>query len=460
MEPRRPLIDQSQAGLTLHERWILDFFWKAASFCSAPYFFDPFWCTIVHPMSAMQPAVKHAAIALGASYLRCQYYCVGNEKAGKMEPFILKQSSMSLSYLLEQQATPGRSVTSDCARREVALATCTIMAMLAFFCNDAAAAGKHAHHGLEIIKEWKNSGFDSSGPVGPALHESLAHLLLKYQTFSDPALVLSEDNPMLRHAPDLESFTPTTARRSLNLFWEYWSWGISRPTADGFIMGTIDDSYSPLRMTELPVLYKALTYDRQLSEYVKRAGNSVSPYARDMSLLLRLWRQVMFIVAGAQVAAREDPISSPFQVRYDGLGVYFRSVTQSAEELLQSVSRRKVSKPPFPIDLAVITPLFFCGLRCRDWTIRRDALCLLEAWGQFNDPSSRAAIVHGMKLSALRRLIDIESEGLLPGSVVPGHARIHYMHVEIPPSSSRVHISYLQSGSPSIISIDTTRFPT
>ena len=136
-------------------------------------------------------------------------------------------------------------------------------------------------------------------------------------------------------------------------------------------------------------------------------------------------------------------------MRYDGLGTYFRRVTECAGELLQSALRRRnVSKPRFPIDTAVLTPLFFTGFCCRDWTIRRDALQLLDAWGEVIEPTnSRERVVRGMKRSALERLIDIESEGLQPGSVIPEPARIRYVRVAVPPGSLRAHISYLRSSS-------------
>ena len=308
-------MDPGQVDLTPRERWFLDYFWKSCSFCSAAYFFDSFWCTVVHPMITVQPAVKHAAIALGAGYLRHHCRRSGNENAAKLlEPFIVKQGCKSVSYLLEQQQQIARG-GDDCAyNREGVLATCTIMTLLALFCNDASVAGRHVHAGLGIVREWQESGlFHNSGPVGPALHavgpalhDALSHLLLKTQTYTIPALVLQDDNPLLLHAPVLETFTPMTIRPTLSLFWEYWSWAIARPTTDGFSMGTtvVDDSCSPvLEIADSCSLYKVLIYDRQLSEYVQRVGNSVSPWIRDVSILLQLWRHVVYIIASGAAAA-------------------------------------------------------------------------------------------------------------------------------------------------------------
>ena len=50
------------------------------------------------------------------------------------------------------------------------------------------------------------------------------------------------------------------------------------------------------------------------------------------------------------------------------------------------------------------------------------------------------------KLFALERLINVESEGLRPGDMVPQSARIHFVRaIASPDSLNAVHLSYLQS---------------
>ena len=60
-----------------------------------------------------------------------------------------------------------------------------------------------------------------------------------------------------------------------------------------------------------------------------------------------------------------------------------------------------------------------------------------------------------MKISALERIIDIESHGLQPGDVVPGLARIHYTYVIFTgrPSSSNIRFSYRTVGMVGLVEI-------
>ena len=404
--------------------------------------FTDFWGEKVVPMSALEPAVKHASIALGASYLRYHIQSLNPGqayKADRMQLFVMKQCSQSIVCLL-QLPTPTNSAARR-SQREVAMATCIILIQIAFFHNEMSTAQAHLTHGRKLIDEWKrDADFDGSA-LGPVIAQELAYLELKNRTLSKPALYLHDDTmPLLFHAPPLETFDGTTARYTVDMFYEYFSWQISQPVPGGFCMGTAHDSSPVMGTGQMCLMYKVPLWERQLKAYMESSGDS-SQLCRDTLLVLKLWRQLTRIKVAAVVAANEETnsamVEEAFEMRYDTLTVYFRLAKDLASELLlqQSTVQRV---PTFPVDLAILTPLFYCGFHCRDWDIRREILHLLRAWSERF--SSRRALA---KVYALQRLIDIESEGLQPGDVVPESARIHFCHVT-ERSGSKVSFTYYQ----------------
>ena len=102
------LVDPSQICLTTRERWALDYFWKSVCFRCSVYLHDDFWHKLVQPLTAMQPAVKHAAIALGSRLLQFRATCLqyrrpsGDLDIDPHQTFMLEQASRSITLIVTQ----------------------------------------------------------------------------------------------------------------------------------------------------------------------------------------------------------------------------------------------------------------------------------------------------------------------------------------------------------------------
>lgn len=176
-------------------------------------------------------------------------------------------------------------------------------------------------------------------------------------------------------------------------------------------------------------------------KHFERYSNSC-PLLHDVLTLHGILHQVLIVKIGAVPATTDGGVS--FAMNCDRFWVNFQSVNELASELLQSLKQQKVSNPFFQINLAVIIPLFFCGFYCRDWVIRRESLRLLRAWeGAFGGPNSTQSIL--LRSSALEQVIDIESEGLRPGDVVPESARVRVVHVTATAGFPKMQASCLWS---------------
>jgi hypothetical protein len=87
--------------------------------------------------------------------------------------------------------------------------------------------------------------------------------------------------------------------------------------------------------------------------------------------------------------------------------------------------------------------IYFCAHRCRDWHTRRETLRLISGSRRREGfwTSGRASAV-------LQLFINEESVGLMPGDVVPMHARIDMVHFSSSPTNLKGVLWYHRPSSP------------
>ena len=440
------LVDPSLVDMTAFERYVLDYFVDSGCYNTPTYLFDAFWCQRIHAIGAVYPAVKHATIALSGTFIQFGFVNTGSPDRGKdLEPFILRQSNKALSEILELLSKPP-DASALRVRREVAMSCCTIMGTVCLFRGELDSAWTHFTYGLKAMKEWQDAGYDDSS-IGPMVFQALKSLKPKLIACHDgPVSFITGNSLALAGIPELEAYD-AAAEDSVNSFFVFWAWLIADLHLDGFSLGSIVDSYTPIPSRDYGIMLKVQIRNRQITNYIQRIGESSAPQMlHDVSILMQLWEQIMYIKVGTAAAVETDPGLQPFQTRYDGLWNYFQRANELGGKLLQSQIQQGFAKPSFPIESAVIVPIFFCGFYCREWTLRRQALQLLKGW---------EVRIKGLNLRqrapvrSLERLIDIESEGLEPGDVPRSYSRIHYARVSMHMSKER--LSYLRGGIPGIV---------
>ena len=436
----RIVVEPSLVDLTAHERYALHFFMSSGCFSSPTYFYDEFWCERIHNINAGHPAVKHATISFSACLLQFMFLNTGYpDKVKDLERFIVQENSKALSYAL---ADPIAKMPAErCIQREVLMSMATVLSMQSLFHGEIATATTHFTYGLKAIEEWRSLGYDNSR-LGPVLHHALESLRPKMIACSNPYSFLQDDNPALHQLPELEAYDERI-QCSIEAFWTYWSWLISTQHPDGFSMGKIVDTFSPLAPREFAVMIKVSIRKLQLQKFIERIGESASPLYYDVLTLFGVWEHVMHARVRAAAAADEDRNFQPFQMRYDAAWKHFQQANEAADKLVQSLMRQKYSKCPFPVAPAIIRPLFFCGFYCREWTTRRDTLRILKT---LEDWFRKLGSKERFPTKALERLIGIESEGLRVGDVVPRASRIHFTRVHM--HATKMRLSYLRAGIP------------
>ena len=449
------LIEPGQVDLTRYERFVLDYFLKIACFNSAVRLDDEFWLVLARRFSVshQSPAIRHAAIAFGASLFKLEFRpnnCDSIiDRSEETNRFVLEQSNKSIAHLLE--APRPSDLTSKRAHKEAVMVTCTLLASVALAHNDLPAAQTHLQFGLRAMEEWRSADFDNSA-VGPIVYQALADHVPRLQACSNFVSFLKEENPCGIPLP--ATFTGATFQYAIDRFGIYWAWLISQKSMHGFSMGSIIDSYTPLHSLELSVMFKVQRWRKLVNYFIRSNRFLVSQAWYDRLYFLQLWREVFLIKAGAAAAADQDPFHKPFQMRYDGLWTHFKQANEWANRLLQSPDHENVIGSTSHIGTAVAIALFYCGFCCRDWVIRRETLRTLKAWEhKYMAADSAGSSASSAMHLALERVIEIESEGLRPLDVVPQSDRIHYVRVIARPGSSEMRLTYFRSGMARIVVI-------
>ena len=207
-----------------------------------------------------------------------------------------------------------------------------------------------------------------------------------------------------------------------------------------------------LRGSLVSFLFRVRIYTRQMRACMDQIGHSAPQSIQGLLAVLKVWDQVACAMVAAALADDKGAIFKPSHMKYDAAWVYFRRINELAKKILQSLIWQNAFVPTLPIDWAMGSPLFFCGFYCREWSTRREALRLLKVLGEIFKGSGAAAFLP-MKISALERIIDIESLGLQPGDVVPESARIQYVHFTGHPGSSTIRFSYRPVGMDGLVEI-------
>ena len=434
-------------GLSTHECFFLDFFRNMGAIDVASKPVHDFLYGVVSQLGESQPSVKHAAMAMTAkchSRAKCYF---GDAFEKQASDFALRQTSKSITHLL-QQSTP-QDIVGRRAHREVVMSVCCILAVLANAVGDLETSKMHLMHGQRAMQEWQDVGFDGSS-IAPTLSVLLADMTWKLQLASNPASFLQDDNPILLNLPVSFNFD---AEYAITHF--YLLSGIILDCERQQEVDFIAREYSTdeiLRGWRIGSFFRVRIYAWELKSFIEEIGLSAPQSIQDLLMALRLWEQTACAMVAAALANDEAAIFEPSQMAYDALWEYFRSINELGKKMLRSLMRQNGSMPILQIDWAVGTPLFFCGFRCRDWSIRREALRLLRALGERFKGLDAAAFLP-MKISALERIIDIESYGLRPGDAVPELARIRYVEFTRRTGSSNIRFSYRPVGTDGLIEI-------
>ncbi|KAJ5301828.1 hypothetical protein N7508_006691 [Penicillium antarcticum] len=125
--------------------------------------------------------------------------------------------------------------------------------------------------------------------------------------------------------------------------------------------------------------------------------------------------------------------SVPFEVTYDGYIEQFRTVIEMAESLLQDSPGEVL--PAIIIQTSLVPALLWCGVKCRNRSMRSEIVRLLDKVKGHN-----AAIC--VSLMALQKVIEYESGDAKLENPIPEAARLGSIKLNIQPGQDQVDLWY------------------
>lgn len=401
------LADPHKASLTQRERWHYDFFFRRTSSQCSVYYGSEFWQLILPQFTEAEPALRHAVIALGALNRNFEESQVNPEAPDYSFP--VQQCNRAIANLR-------RRLDADSSRHiETALITCIIFVSFAFLQGDTPAACRLLYGGEKLMKNWKQDPKPHYNHSG--LKSTLTRVFFRIQihamTCADPEMFGEFE------------YSPNKLVSVLSL-----SRGLSEPfdsieTASSLLFSI---GWESLQRRRLPpsmpghetytILSKLQNWEAQCHTSIIGRGNYVSPTEFSSLTMLRIWSETMYILAAT------DWIADRRESRFDAFLPHFRRCFGYAKKLLETNSYRSIM-PTFYIGPGIIPPIFWSIYKCRDWELRKQALSLLRSW-----PCQEGFWNSAGAARCLEKVIEVETEGLSPGEVIPESQRIIATHVE------------------------------
>ncbi|KAJ5116794.1 hypothetical protein N7456_001142 [Penicillium angulare] len=400
--------DANQLELTFDEGWFLDFFRRVTAQTIAVYYKNEFWQKLVHQACATQVVVRHSAIAIGAlhwSRMSKSLLVSGN----KPTYFVLNQFSKVFRHLHHE-------LDSEIPRKqrmEAILISCGILVSSAFAQGDAQGCGCHFRAGYELLNNWQRFQMDNSS-IGIIVLKMFNQVYLDWPPLIGHAGAKSHSYPLQLvqdYQVDRMIETPEDACGVLTILG--WLTLQMRPLSN---IGRRTDSASFM------VLEKLNHWKHILLQQEKRLSES----RHQAFVMMDMWSEVVLI------KCLSDEWIHDGEMRYDNFLSHFQRILQLGEDLALNVSLSR----SWALS-GIVTPLFYCAFKCRDWITRRKAISLLQR----GDHEQGIWSFSGVAL-VLDRLVGIESEGFLEHEVIAPSSRIDALHVDFLSGVPNLQLSY------------------
>lgn len=351
-----------------------------------------------------EPAVRHALMAVSSAHEQAEVCARGLEVSdGSRGRFTLRQYNKAIARLSEQAyggPQPSRTL----------LLTCVLFVCLEFLRGDTNMAMTHTLNGLNILDTWqadvakqKQRGYsDYQRKEEDFVNENLTPIFCRLSVVST---LLGKPTPIVRSRPlsmdnsESPSAATGTSFKTLNeardALVDIQNSGLR------FMWATMEKKYQgAIAMTEileqvrlemrLAEWHRALDeLEGRLSRRPKSQITAQTKQAEEDSLIiLRLLYFVAHIWLSSCLSLKEtafDAFLSEFQqINALSARLLSRRRTSSSTSYSSSTSSSPAAGPCsgggafFSFDTEIVGPLYFTAIKCREPTIRRQTLALLD----------------------------------------------------------------------------------
>ncbi|KAB8257606.1 hypothetical protein BDV32DRAFT_80724 [Aspergillus pseudonomiae] len=379
------------------------FFRSVTTFTLAGSFDTDFWSHRLLQVSHHYPALRHGMAALA---------CIHREYATDSTPstqsrigesrnmeFALRQTNKSIQALLKLLSEPVLS-NQD---KMVVLATCILYTCMCSLQGRQYQAFMHINNGLKLFHQW---GVGEKLNSQPAAWKGADMLLLAFIRFDSqvrPYLVgqtasLSWNNNQIAPSPSTAPFTSLLeAYVSLEaLFNRIMRFFLSQDTKDPCVQSRAAEKEMYIQLLH--------DWDTRLALLLSTTSKSEDGRALDVLSTRRKFAKVLLCTDPTQSELAPDALLNDC---VDMIEAITRILDDSNQQALRQYQHaEQATSANFSLDTGIVEPLFWVGVKCREPTIRRRALDILQRYPR------REGICEGMIAGKIvAKVIEIEESG-------------------------------------------------
>jgi hypothetical protein len=342
-----------------------------------------FWSFTLPQLSASEPAIRHALIALSAAHARFEADAANNQLVqSAIDPnFILRHYNESIKQLKLHLSRDPRSL-------DYALLCCLLFISMECIYGNRFLVIDHLQNGLNMLKSSLVQDGEkdaSSNAVAKSIRQEVRPLFhrLDAQTtlmgFSGSSLFNNTDKLFTLSVP--RSFDSLEhAKRSLDLLVAS-SLGFIRTIHDGKHAENGSISLAG-RTLQIHLLSEYSIWKNSMANFVK-ACNIFTKEDNRFEKSLRLQHTASFIWL-ARCTELEESGFDAYLPEFASIVKWSRALIAPSPETHESCLHTKLAAltvtnvPRFSLNMGYIPPLYLVAIKCRDPITRREAISILE----------------------------------------------------------------------------------
>ncbi|CZR64470.1 uncharacterized protein PAC_14368 [Phialocephala subalpina] len=427
---------------------------------------DQFWFQSVLQACHHNPAIRHAAIALGSLHENSIAAGLVHTEDLSAGGFALQQYNKAIQSLLHgQQAAAAGSLCKPHQRVDVALITCILFACFDALRGHLGSVFHHIDGGVKILSEIQTKDTTSTPFEDQSLSNSSLYAPMRTLNIMFSRLDIQGSSMLGSRRLGL---VPTINRKAvaeeMNMRNEFNSFEEARDAQDSiyrcwhhdFTRTLTNTSEANILIPWLPrevdgKIVSAIPSNENLAilkaEYTELLEQWIDTYERFLIANpkniglpadhnLRLLQIFIFMHADIDHAATAES-----EMTWDRYTPQFSEMVTHARAVILSTTALTSRKTLFSLDTHLITPLYFVASRCRHPVVRRDAIaCLFAANRQEGLWESRTIA------RVAQRVMELEEEGvegvIVDGTEIPGWKRISDVQPVLDSNGRRAAIHY------------------
>ena len=408
-QPSRALV--SDASFEVQN---LDYFRNVCVESFSDFFKDDLWQNFILQQILTQDCIRHGAAAVAALHRSLAFPTLDSQSSKGTS--IQKNAFANYTKAIKLLAT---SLANNSASFELACVACVLFMSFEVFRGNDTGAVVHIEAGSRILKDFASASFAGRSS------DDLKYILRAFSRIDIQASTFSTDYITQALIPPV---VPATISNNLE----------AREVLDAIIALMFSFIFPNPNLMEVP--HRTLP-EIELPQYLADRVLHITDLLDSWSIKFERFAAINSIRFGPQEHASATALRiahltawvyihtyhNMYQTSYDKFNPQFLHIIELVTAIMEfSAGKNNHGGMRVAFDIGIIQPLYFLALKCRDRSIRRTAIALLEK-------SGREGVWDGISMAAIARFVMEKEEECLPAwdddqninDDVPEEKRLH-----------------------------------